>query len=248
MKKLTIIATLASLAFALPLSATTVQFSAAGSTTSRQAVLADGSTLVSDPNNLSSGNNLVLLGSFSAVNNFTFNPALSVQQNFNNMLTVGDGGFSQFGLAQPGNGASESTTYTLTLTTTGVLPKSQVSGQISDESTPQTGINASFFDGKQVYIVIVNGTTIAAASQMGIFTSSSWAYPTNTGSALTDTSSFATSTGTTVNAVGGAGAVITSPTNALELAAASAAPEPSTLVSLLGAGGLLALLRRRRVA
>jgi hypothetical protein len=238
MNKHALIAILAFLPLALPLSATTVQFSAAGASTSRQAVLADGSTLVS------TGSDLVMLGTFSNVNNFAFNSALSVQQNFTNMLAVGDGGFSQFGLSQPGNGSAEWSSYTLTLSTTGVLPHSQVINGISDESTPQSGVNASFFDGKQIYIVIVNGATVGAASQMGIYTSTAWLFPTNTGNSLTDTSSFATSSGTTVSATGGAGQATSSQ---LQLAAAGV-PEPTTVTTILGACGLLGLLRRRRIS
>jgi hypothetical protein len=236
MKKLTFIAILALVAVAIPVSATTVSFTAASAATQRQAILNDGSTPVPDLS-------LVVAGVFADVTKFSYNPSASPLTNFNNMLTAGDGGFSEFGLVQPGNGASEASTYTLAIHLG--FGAEQVSAQIIDNNgAAASGQDASFFDNKQLYIVIFNGTTVAAASQMGVFTSASWLFKGNTQGTGGDVGTYATSTGTVVTPVNGAGSVNSSP-NQLELAAA---PEPTTLTTLLGAGGLLALFRRRRSA
>src|SRR5260221_13206061 len=99
MKKLTFISALASLSLSLPLSATVIQFSAASAANGdRQAVLADGATLVSN------STFAVLAGKFAHPENFTFHFSASVQTNFNNMLLFGpsDPRFAEFGLVQPG--------------------------------------------------------------------------------------------------------------------------------------------------
>ena len=245
MNKLTITAILALGVLSLPVSATTVTFSAATSGTQRQVVLNDGATPVPST---STGNSLVLAGVFSSAGSFTYNPAITVAANFNNMLSDG---FSAFGYAQPGNGAAESSSYTLAINTG--FSAQQVSGQIVDTTgNSGSGLDASFFDNKQLYIVIFDGTSVAftgssvtGATQMGVFTSTAWTFPANAGPSGGGGAfgTYATSTGNTVTPVGGAGSVNASP-NQLELAAA---PEPSTLATLAGSAALMLLIKRRRL-
>jgi hypothetical protein len=84
---------------------------------------------------------------------------------------------------------------------------------------------------------------------MGIFTSSSWAFPTNTDGTGGDFSTYTTSTATTVSSVRSVGTVTTSggsSGNGNLILAAASVPEPSALASLFGATGFLAFLRRRQ--
>jgi len=90
--------------------------------------------------------------------------------------------------------------------------------------------------------VLSNNTAFTATAG-----TTSWVFPTNEngvgdGATLgTDTTS-----ASTMAAIGGAGTVLSSGGGNMELAQAT--PEPSTLVSLIGAGGLVAMLRRRRAS
>jgi len=246
MKKLTLIAVLALAALSLPVSATTVAFSAGIGASVRDVVLADGSTAVGQ-----SGPDLVLAGVFSNEGSFTYNPALSVLANVNSMVSDG---FQPFGFVPTSDGGTYSngtwtpestgTNYTLQTNYNSGTGLTQVSGSIIDNTT-----NASFFNGSQIYLVIFNGTTVSTSTQMGIFTGAqispaqTWAFPTNTQGTGGDSVTYGTSTSNNnVSAV--AGSVKSSP-NQLELAPT---PEPSTLAALFGATGFLAMLRRRRTA
>ena len=88
---------------------------------------------------------------------------------------------------------------------------------------------------------------------MGIFTATgtpnpAWTFPTNDTQHQSDSKTLTldATSNPTVAAIGGAGTVLSSGGGNMELVAGGAAPEPSTLVSLIGAGGLIGMLRRRR--
>jgi len=246
MKKSILLAALASAAFSFPAFATTIQFGASFAGAARQVVLNDATTPVTFGNGTGPGSGgLVLAGVFSSGGSFTYNPALSILANVNNMVSLG--GFQPFGFAPSSysNGTwsmdAGTSLYTLGITSNASL--SQVTGKITENTV--VGGDADFFNGKQFYLVLFNGTTVSTSTQMGIFNASTtWTFPTN-GNGTSDTSvALSTGTGTAVSASGNpnAGSVTSSP-NQLVLAPS---PEPSSLVALLGGSGLLALIRRRR--
>lgn len=180
-------------------------------------------------------------GVFTNPNSFTYNPAISIAANVANMSSFG---WQQFGL-NPSNQSSEGSG---SLQADTVFSGTVVGGSVTDVSgTPGSGQNASYFDNKQVYLVVFNGTTIAGSTQMGVFTSTSWTFPTNAGG-LGDSITYDTSTTYNVTDVGNAGSVSNTggPNSSGTLQLAAGVPEPSTLATLFGATGFLALLRRRR--
>jgi len=172
--------------------------------------------------------------------------------NVNNMVSLG--GFQPFGFApnsysngnwttDAGTAATGTSTNDLAVTSNASL--SQVTGTITENTA--IGGDASAFNGLTIYLVIFNGTSVGVSTEMGIFNSDA-TFPTNSNGGVPSDNSglLSTGTGTPVTpATGNSGSVNSSP-NQLELAAS---PEPSSLLAtMLGAGGLLAMLRRRRSA
>ena len=117
---------------------------------------------------------------------------------------------------------------------------------------PVTPTKADFFNGKQIYLWLFNGPSIAAATQMGIFTSTDaivpWTFKTNAGgvgdsSSLSTVGTGGTPGAPTMVAAGTVGVGSTSSTT-LQLVA-STVPEPSVL-ALGGVAGLGMLASRKR--
>ncbi len=190
-----------------------------------------------------------MAGVFSSVGSFTYNPALSVATNYSNMQS--QGGWVQFGYVPNNPSLAQNTQYTLSIKS--VFGSGAYVGGIVEDDTSGATTGADYFNGKQLYVVIFNGTTVAASTAMGVFTSTQSAdwplFPTNAGG-LNDTgyydtegtSSTSPAGGTAMSAVDNAGSV----TGTTVVLSAASVPEPSTLASLFGATGCLALLRRRR--
>ncbi|EDY17391.1 hypothetical protein CfE428DRAFT_5077 [Chthoniobacter flavus Ellin428] len=178
-------------------------------------------------------NDLVLVGMFSNVTNptsapFTFNASESIAQNFSAISAAG--GWTQFGSSG------------LAITSS---PADKIGGTVTDDTAA-----ANPFNGQMLYVWVFNASSVSAATEMGIFTATSanepWVFPVNAGPNNNTTYSTTPSATTTMVAVGNTGAVQPSGTGNMVLSAASPAPEPSTVVSLIGATGFLAMLRRRR--
>ncbi len=239
MKKLFLVAAFASLA-SFQAFGTTVTFGGASSGTARKTVLNDGTTA------LATGD-LVLEGIFQNSGSFTYNPAISVLANVNNMVSLG---FQPFGFAPSsynsttGTWTTDSSTSQNTLGIANFFGTNQVTGSIHEDTT--VGGDASAFDNKQIYLVLFNGTTISGSSQMGIFTSTSWTFPTNTNGGSDVSPTYVTNTASTSPTVTAVAGTVTGATNSPGTLQLAATPEPSTLATLFGATGVLALLRRRR--
>jgi len=102
------------------------------------------------------------------------------------------------------------------------------------------------FNNRQVYLLVGNGTTIANSTQIGLFTQTTPTFFT-ADITLAGSTNFALTTGNIVSAVAGAGSVVDNATGVdnLKLVSLTTVPEPSA--ALLGALGVLGLLRRRRI-
>ena len=112
---------------------------------------------------------------------------------------------------------------------------------------------ANPFNGKQAYLVIFNATTIAGATQMGIYNSVPWVFPTNTNNNPIGSDSIAFSTLTVPNggvAISAVGATPVGSYNGSQfvLSAPTAVPEPTTfaLGAMIGFAGLGMRRRQRR--
>jgi len=166
---------------------------------------------------------LVWEGTFSNTS-FSFNPSISIAANVANIQSAG--GWQQFGATNLG--------------ITSVFGHVRISGSVQDNTA-----SADPFNGKNVYLWVFNAPTVAASTQMGIYTDAGvWVYPTNLNGAPGDTSNYDTSTTYAATAVGGAGSV----TSSNMILSAASVPEPTTLVTLAGSAAFLGMLRRRRSA
>jgi len=184
---------------------------------------------------------LVWAGTFANDTVYTFNPALSIATNVAN-FTSSDG-WKQFTL-DPATGLPDlplAITNTLAVSASGKL-----SGTVTDNNgTPGLGLQASFFDNKGAYLWVFNATTVASATEMGIFraiTTSPWSFPpNNNGSGDVVSLSSSNAAAPTIAVIGGAGS-----TNTTQfILAASTVPEPSVL-ALGGLAGIGMLSSRRR--
>ena len=213
-------------------SATTVTWS--GVPSARTVTLEDGTTTVTS--------GLVLAGAFASTA-FVFNPSLSIQANFNAISTAG--GWKQFTLDTVSGTPDAGVINTLTILSS---PPGKVGLQVTDNNNgPVTPTKADFFNGKQIYIWIFNNASIAAATQMGIFTATTatvpWLFPVNAGGVGDGiTVSTASSGAPTMLAAGtvGVGSVSSS-----QLTLVASVPEPSVL-ALGGVAGLGMLASRKR--
>lgn len=138
-------------------------------------------------------------------------------------------------------------TGTSSLGISNVFGNDKIGGSVNDNA------ETAFNGGKNVYLWVFNATTIAGASQMGIFKATSatptWIFPTQ-GGGVGDTVTLSTdpspnTTFATIAAVGTTPVGFTSSTQLALAAPPTAVPEPSTftfgaLTALLAAG-----LRRR---
>lgn len=126
-----------------------------------------------------------------------------------------------------------------TLTISPVLGTGRIGGSVTNTTTP--GVTA--FNGKSVYLWVFNATTVASATQMGIFRASPasiWVFPTNDGG-IADNAAF--TTGSSDPMAGLIGAVSSTK---ISLAAPTAVPEPSTVTFGALAALAAAGVRRRR--
>lgn len=181
---------------------------------------------------------LVWAGTFATETGYAFNPLISILANVNNFKSAG--GWKQFTLDPATGIADAAITNTLTISASG-----KVAGQVADNNGLVGSTNqASFFDNKGAYVWVFNATTVAAATEMGVFrasTTNPWIFPVN-GNGSGDVVSYSSSNANapTVTAVGGAGAVTTT-----NFVLVQAVPEPSVL-ALGGLAGLGMLSSRRR--
>ena len=212
---------------ALPVArGTTVGFSPVGA---QRLVVDSSSTLVGT-------SSLALVGNFTT-ESFTFNPSLSISANVAAITTTG--GWKQFGL----DTGTLATDPGVTLPGISINASGKLSGSITDNNGGST--QAVYFNTKNLYVWLFNATTIASATQMGIFRSTDavtpWLFPTNGG--VSDTITFSTTSAgaPTMVSIGGAGSATT--TN-MQLVAATV-PEPSAL-ALVGVAGMGMLAARRR--
>lgn len=231
MKRLFLLSPIVFMAAVCQSHATTVNFSAAGG------------RVVQDASGIQIANgDLVWVGTF-ANTSFSFNSSISLAANIANIEA--SGGWNQFTLDTSTSSPDAGITNTVTIG--GLSGGGRITGTVTDNNSGAT--KADFFNGKTIYIWVFNASSTAAATQMGIFTGGSgaaplWTFPVNANGGG-DFNTVGTDTGAALNmaAVGGAGLVTASN---LKLSAASAIPEPSTWVSLIGATAFLGTLRRRR--
>jgi hypothetical protein len=210
--------------------ATTITFS--GAPTARTVVDSSSQTLAQG--------DLVLAGTFSNTS-FSLNSSLSLADNLASV--VSSGVWKQFTF-DPTTGLLDSgITNRLAINSNG-----KAGGVVADINIPQ----ADYFDGKQGYLMIFNASTVASATQMGIFTATSastpWVFPTNQGGGPGD--AFTWSSGSvatpTMVAIGGFGSTSSSQlTLTNNFAAVPPVPEPSTFSFGLLAG-LVAIFPRMR--
>lgn len=224
--------TIASIAFGITsvASATTVTWGAAP--TARTVTLQGGLTTVTG--------GLVLVGAF-ANTTFSFNSSLDIATNFTTISTAG--GWKQFTLDTVTGTPNAGITNTMTITTS---PVGKIGGSVTDNNNgPVTPTKADFFNGKQIYLWVFNAATIAASTQMGVFTATTaspvWNFPTNLGG-LGDGVTLGTTTSTAATMVS-AGSVGTATSTQLQLVATTV-PEPSVLV--LGGMAALGMLASRK--
>lgn len=210
-------------------SATSVTWGAAP--TARTVVLQSGSTV-------SSG--LVLVGAFGNTG-FSFNSSLDIPSNFSVISTAGN--WKQFTLDTIDGSLDANITNTMTITASG-----KIGGNVTDNNNgPVTPTKADFFNGKQIYLWVFNAATVAASTQMGIFTATTaspvWNFPINQGG-LGDGTTLGTTTtsAATMVSAGISGGVGTATSSQLQLVAA--VPEPS--VFALGGMAALGMLASRK--
>jgi hypothetical protein len=175
---------------------------------------------------LTTASSLVLVGTFANDGLILFNPAApTINSNFTTISTAA--GWSQFGSSGLGILSS---------------PAGKVGGSVNDNT-----VSADAFNGDNLYLWIFNASTIAAATEMGIFRATSasvpWVFPNNAGG-VGDTSTFSTTSSgaSTIVSFGGAGSATSS---FLTLSGLSAVPEPSRFL-LFGLGLVGVIFRRRR--
>lgn len=212
--------------------ATTLTFG--GVPTARTVVDASGLTLAGP-------NKLVLIGTFDNLN-FSLDPSISLEANFEAISLAG--GWKQFGLDTATQEANAGVTSSLGLSATGKL-----GGSITDNSFGVTKADA--FNEKALYVWIFNGATLETSTQAGLFHATTatvdWTAPINSGG-VTDSRTFSTTTSgaSVIQAVGGFGSTTSS---TLQLSDNFAAvPEPATSAAVaLGVLflGARAIFRRR---
>jgi len=215
-------------------SAYATQVSFNGGPTTLKLFKADASTKLTN-------GDLYWIGTFATPGAISFNPLQTIAQNITAIESAG--GWNQFTLdtstSQPNAGISVSDT---------INGLNNLSGSFTDTTTG--GTKADFFNGKALYVWIFDttGTDPTQADQMGIFTgngsaSPAWTFPSNEATPPANSVALNVLSGD-MQTVGGAGTVGTG----LDLVPGATTPEPSTLASLIGAGGLVAMLRRRRAS
>ena len=111
-----------------------------------------------------SSGSLVWAGTFSNDTAYTFNPTLSIATNVSNFTT--QDGWKQFTL-DPATGLAD---IPLAVTNNlGISVSGRVSGTVTDNNgLVGSGLQASFFDNKPIYLWIFNSTTVGGSTQMGI--------------------------------------------------------------------------------
>ena len=214
--------------------ATSVTFTAAGA---QRLVQSSTGTL------LTSANAFVWLGNFTT-ESFAFNPTASIAANVAAIQAAG--GWMQFGFDSSGT-VNEASQFTL-----GVTATSKISGTVTDINSP----GADYFgkispvNTSKAYLWIFKGTSVADATEMGIFRSPdagiAWTFPVNGGGigdtvTLSDTSTTAPS----ISILGGAGSA-SSTRLILAAVSVSPVPEPSTFAFGVSLCVAAASLRRRR--
>lgn len=223
--------TLAAITFGITsiASATTVTWGAAP--TARTVTLQSGTTVTSG---------LVLVGAFASTV-FSFNSNVDIATNFSAISTAG--GWKQFTLDTTDGSLDANITNTMTITASG-----KIGGSVTDNNNgPVTPTKADFFNSKQIYIWVFNAATVAASTQMGIFTattaSPAWNFPINQGG-LGDGITIGTTTtsAATMVSAGTPAGVGTATSSQLQLVAA--VPEPSVLA--LGGMAALGMLASRK--
>ncbi len=116
-------------------------------------------------------------------------------------------------------------------------------GTITGAFAATGGGNASLFNGKQIYFVIGNGSTVANSTDFAIFTTANnTSFPADVTGSGTAAVTFSSITNSVVLSNGGSEDAAGSARDQIKMV--SAIPEAST--ALLGAIGALGLLRRRR--
>ena len=194
---------------------------------------------------LTNTNTFVWIGNFTteSFGAAVFNPLLTISANVTAMKLAG--GWKQFGFDTTG------TTQEATIFTLGVAATSKLSGNVTD-----TIAGADYFgkttpsDTRNLYVWIFKGTSLANATEMGIFRSTDagipWTFPVNAGGVGdTVTLSDSAAAAPTVAVIGGAG----SATSANLILAASTVPEPSVLaLGTMACVGILSGRRRKRQA
>ena len=185
---------------------------------------------------------LVLVGAF-ANTAFSFDRNFNIATNFSTISTAG--GWKQFTLDTVTGTPNANVTNSLTIVTS---PAGRIGGSVTDNNNGAvTPTKADFFNSKQIYLWVFNAASIAASTQMGIFTATTaspvWSFPINAGG-LGDTVTLGTSgaSAATMIAAGTAGGVGTA--NATQLQLVAAVPEPSVLA--LGGMAALGMLASRK--
>ena len=179
---------------------------------------------------------LVMVGNFVS-EGFTFNPLLTIAQNVAAITLAGT--WERFGVDTLTDATNPGVTLPgLTINGAGKIGLSLVDGN--------GGLTqAAYFNNKSLYLWIFNASTVAAATEMGIFRSTdaanTWVFPVH--GTVGDNQTYSTAPGgaPTMLAIGGTGST---PVGQMKLAAV---PEPSVLSLGAMAGlGMLASRKRRQ--
>lgn len=166
---------------------------------------------------------------------------------------IASGGWNQFTLdPSTGSAYTDSAAIANTQNTLIVSGIGRVGGQVTDNNgAPGSGLGASFFDGKPLYLWIFNGTSVNSSTQMGIFRAAtatpSWTFKNNANGVGDDVTLVTTNAGAAVNAIGGFGSATTSQFRLTGDFNVVPVPEPGTLtVGLLTGMAGLCIHRRRK--
>lgn len=176
---------------------------------------------------------------------FTFNSALSISANVTAITTAG--GWERFGV----DTVTDAPNPTVSLPGLGISASGKLGGSIVDNNSGAT--QATYFNGRSLYVWLFNATTVGAATEMGIFRSTNASVPWNfatTNGGVGDVLTYSTqvSGAPTISAIGGTGSVTnTSGPGAAGTLQLIGVPEPSVLaLSTLAGMGMLASRRRKQ--